>query len=48
MRYLLFTCIIITTIISSCSFNNTKQRGDKYGGTLKINLSDVPDIIFPG
>jgi len=37
---LLFICF------SSCNYN--KARDPKYGGTFRINASDVPDIIFPG
>jgi ABC-type transport system substrate-binding protein len=32
----------------SCSTKKEPQRGEKYGGTFRINASDVPDIIFPG
>ena len=34
--------------ISGCNNNQKTIRGEKYGGTLRINLTDFPDIIFPG
>ena len=33
-------------ILTSCNTNNVRDK--KYGGTFKINATDVPDIIFPG
>lgn len=40
-------CVAI--FISSCQGNrNSKRSGDKYGGYLYVNASDVPDVIFPG
>jgi ABC-type transport system substrate-binding protein len=33
---------------SGCNLNGKKERDEKYGSTLHINASDVPDIIFPG
>ena len=33
---------------TACNRTNTDDRGEKYGGTLRVNASDIPDIIFPG
>ncbi|MDA3893079.1 MAG: ABC transporter substrate-binding protein [Salinivirgaceae bacterium] len=35
-------------IFIGCSNSKSKVRGEKYGGTFRINASDVPDILFPG
>ncbi len=40
--------IITSFIFSACSFQKENLRDEKYGGTLRINASDVPDVIFPG
>jgi peptide/nickel transport system substrate-binding protein len=38
----------ITSLASLSGCHETNKRGEKYGGTLRINTNDVPDIIFPG
>jgi oligopeptide transport system substrate-binding protein len=45
LSLLLIGCLYLT----SCKqHNNSKRQGEKYGGTLKININDVPSVIFPG
>ena len=46
----LYTILIITlsVIINFSSCTTNEVRDDRYGGTFKINASDVPDIVFPG
>jgi ABC-type transport system substrate-binding protein len=46
MRILSIIYIFLAFIFIGC--NKSNVRGVKYGGTLKINASRVPDIIFPG
>lgn len=36
------------TFITLISCNNNNVRDEKYGGTFRINASDVPNTIFPG
>ena len=43
--------ILLFLLVASLFFTNcdkTIVRDKKYGGTLRINASDVPEIIFPG
>lgn len=39
---------VIILVQSGCKLDSKTIRSEKYGGTLHINASDVPDIIFPG
>jgi ABC-type transport system substrate-binding protein len=49
-----FVIIFISVFLAgllcqSCSSpRNSKRSGEMYGGTLHLNISDVPDVIFPG
>ncbi len=44
---IIFLLVLIFASFTSCN-NNKISRSEKYGGTFRINTSDVPDIIFPG
>jgi ABC-type transport system substrate-binding protein len=35
-------------LLAGCQVKTTNQKSEKHGGTLRINASTVPDIIFPG
>lgn len=48
VKHLLFIIAVISIAFNACMLNKPEQRSEKYGGTLKINTSDVPDLIFPG
>lgn len=48
MKFYLYLAAAATLILCSCNTNKHSNRGEKYGGTLHINATDVPDIIFPG
>lgn len=43
-----FILFMLLVGLSSCTLNKEAKRSEKYGGTFRINASDVPDIIFPG
>ncbi len=45
---LILSTLACLLIFASCTSNNNPNRGEKYGGTLRINATDVPDLIFPG
>jgi len=38
--------LLLILLFTNCKEGNIRDK--KYGGTFKINASDVPDIIFPG
>jgi oligopeptide transport system substrate-binding protein len=47
----LYKCFLLISCLSmpSCYLEKENERSDeKYGGSLKININDVPNIIFPG
>jgi oligopeptide transport system substrate-binding protein len=44
----LFVGLNALLCLSGCQLVNSHSRGEKYGGTLRINASDVPDVVFPG
>lgn len=48
MKYSLLLILSASLLFCSCNSGNTNNRSEKYGGTLRINITDVPDIIFPG
>jgi len=45
IKILLFL-FVVSLLFTNC--NKPITRDKKYGGTLKINASDVPETIFPG
>lgn len=40
--------LMFLVFLSGCQMDNKNKRNEKYGGTLRINANDLPDIIFPG
>jgi len=38
--------LAIAGLFSACDTNEPK--GEKYGGTLRINVNDIPHVVFPG
>lgn len=48
MKFNLLITLSACLIFFSCNTANEDKRGEKYGGTLRVNATDVPDIIFPG
>lgn len=36
------------TFIVGCQSASNNSKGEKYGGTLKLNAVDIPSVIFPG
>ncbi len=46
--FFVFLSIIFFICFTNCNNGSIKKRPEKYGGTFRINASDVPDIVFPG
>lgn len=47
MKTIIPIIVAMALALASCQSGNTRN-GEKYGGTLRINISDIPHIIFPG
>lgn len=51
-KNLLFSSLIVLVsclVVTGCQVqHNGQNKSEKHGGTLRINASNVPDIIFPG
>ena len=40
--------IAIAALLMSACHSSSVRKGEKYGGTLRVNISDIPHTIFPG
>ena len=47
MRLLVSTIAVAVIALSACQPENTRNS-EKHGGTLRVNISDIPHIVFPG
>lgn len=47
MRLLVSTIAIAAIALSACQPVNNRNS-EKHGGTLRVNISDIPHIVFPG
>jgi ABC-type transport system substrate-binding protein len=47
-RTLLYFFYLVLSVLLVSACNTNVKRDTKYGGTFRINATDVPDIIFPG
>lgn len=47
MKTIIPIIVAMALALASCQSGNTRN-GEKYGGTLRVNISDIPHIIFPG
>ena len=47
MRLLVSTFVMAAVALSACHPVSTRNS-EKHGGTLRVNISDIPHIIFPG
>ena len=49
MKQLIFPILAAAVILTACSTNNNQQpQNERYGGTLRVNVSDIPHVVFPG
>lgn len=39
---------IVTVLLNISCHKKVTNRGEKYGGTLHVNATDIPNILFPG
>jgi len=47
MKKVGFLALAVVTLFASCNTDN-QTEADKYGGTLRVNISDIPHVVFPG
>ncbi|MBO7497419.1 MAG: hypothetical protein J6T98_12790 [Salinivirgaceae bacterium] len=47
MRLFVSAVAIAAFIMTSCQ-SSTNRIGERHGGTLRVNISDIPHSIFPG
>lgn len=40
--------IAIAALLMTACHSSSIRKGEKYGGTLRVNISDIPHTIFPG
>lgn len=43
----IFLVTAVAMLFASCN-TNSERNGAKYGGTLRVNISDIPHVVFPG
>lgn len=47
MKKIIPLSVIITLLFTSCHTSNNRES-EKYGGTLRVNINDIPELVFPG
>ena len=49
MKRVILPILTAAVVLTSCtSKSNQQSRDERYGGTLRVNVSDIPHVIFPG
>ncbi len=48
MRLLVSVVALAALFTTACQPAGTSRSSEKHGGTLRVNISDIPHIIFPG
>ena len=49
MKQLIFPILAAAVILTACTSNNNQQpQSERHGGTLRVNVSDIPHVVFPG
>lgn len=46
--FLITASVVLIVGFSRCNKGKNQERGEKYGGVLYLNSSEIPDLIFPG
>ncbi len=48
MRLIVLLLLGFSILFNACMPSDSKQKNGKYGGSLRINAMNIPDLIFPG